>query len=78
MIRAIATDERGTVWVEAHGPAGVMLAAIDSAGHLLGEAPLPERDPRVPLHVRGGRIYLIEADGLGVQSIVVLRASTAG
>jgi sugar lactone lactonase YvrE len=64
-------DERGRLWIEAATPEGFAIAVIDAEGRMLGEAPLPTRDVRVPLYARGGRLYVVTRDDLDVQSIQV-------
>jgi hypothetical protein len=71
VIRSMIADERGRLWIEAATPEGFAIAVIDAEGRMLGEAPLPTRDVRVPLYARGGRLYVVTRDDLDVQSIQV-------
>ena len=68
-IRSVIADESGRLWIEAATPDGFAITVVDSVGRMLGEAPLPPRDDRVPLYARNERLYLVSVDDLGVQSI---------
>jgi hypothetical protein len=46
-------------------------------GVVRGETKMPERDPRVPPYVRGDRLYLVERDADGLQSVRVFRIGFA-
>ena len=46
---------------------------FDSEGRLVGAFPAPPRDVTVAPYVRGGRLYQVEADELGVQYVAVYR-----
>ena len=74
VIRSITSDDRGRIWVEAAREESFVLTVIDPESGLLGEAPIPERDAAVPLHVRDDRVYLVVRDALDVQSVRVLQA----
>jgi hypothetical protein len=68
-IRSVIADESGRLWIEAATPDGFAITVVDSVGRMLGEAPLPPRDDRVPLYARNERLCLVSVDDLGVQSI---------
>lgn len=71
--RGVAWDDRGRLWVEAVAPAGFRFDVFDSTGALVGEVPAPSRDASVPLAIRGGRLFWVAADSLGVQTVRVAR-----
>ena len=73
VIRAIATDERSRLWVEATEPAGAFIYVLTTAGVPIGRFAMPQRDPRIAWAVRGDRLYVVEADDDGLQSIHVYR-----
>lgn len=76
-IRSLFFDAAGRVWVEAVTPGGIVLDVFDASGRLIGSAPAPERDPRVPPYVRGDRVYIAVRDSLDVQSIRIFTVGPA-
>jgi hypothetical protein len=72
-LRHILFDEGGRMWVEAAAESGFTWEVFGPGGPLLGAAPAPPRAPGVPPVVRGDRLYQVEADALGVQSVAVYR-----
>ncbi|MEW5927218.1 MAG: hypothetical protein AB1941_07030 [Gemmatimonadota bacterium] len=68
-IRHLLFDDGGRMWVESTTPGGFAWDVFDAEGRLLGSLPAPPRAEGVPSYVRGDRLYLVEADSLGVQSV---------
>ena len=78
VIRSVVSDDSGRVWVESMtGREAFLIAAVDSAGRVLGEATLPPRDDGVPLYIRDGKLYLVAQDSLGVQAVHTYRIDLA-
>jgi hypothetical protein len=72
-MRAVATDEIGTLWVEVADGVGTALNGLGADGTVVGGFHLPSHDETVPWVVRNGRLYLVLVDADGVQSIQVYR-----
>jgi hypothetical protein len=79
MVRAIATDEAGRIWVETTAPAGGgVLSGIEADGSPFGSVTLPARDESVPLVVRGGKLFMVVKDADDIQSVRVFTIQRAG
>ena len=74
-LRHILFDELGQLWVEAATQAGFAWEVFDSQGRLMARHPAPPRSTNVPPYVRGGHLYQVEEDSLGVQQVAVYRVS---
>jgi hypothetical protein len=78
VLRTIVADETGRLWVEATAREGFTLALFDAAGRFIGEAAMPDRDPRVAPYVRGNLLYVVTMDEDGVQGIRVYDVRAGG
>ena len=76
VLRTIVSDEVGRLWVEATDQGGFSLAVFDSSGRLVGEAPMPDRDPRVTPYARRNLLYIVTIDDFDVQGIEVYELRT--
>jgi hypothetical protein len=72
VINALISDERGLFWLEVTTAAGFALNIIDPALSTVEQAPMPQRDVRVPMVARGNRMYYVALDADDVQSINVI------
>jgi hypothetical protein len=72
LVRAIATDEKGRIWVELTQKAGEMIYILSSQGRAIGYFPFPAGDPSVPWFVRQGTMYQITVDADGLQGLRTL------
>jgi sugar lactone lactonase YvrE len=70
-LRTLVSDERGQLWVESWSRSGFNVSVIDAQGRLVGEAPMPRRDPRIAPFVRNNLLYIVTKDSDDVQSIAV-------
>jgi hypothetical protein len=70
-IRYFEFDADGHMWVEVASAGGSVYEVFDATGRQLGRLPAPDREASVPLYARGDRLYLVQADSLGVQQVVV-------
>lgn len=70
MVRGIATDDRGQIWIETTtADGGGMLLGVTIAGVPIGQVALPARDESVPWIVRGDRLYLVTKDADDLQTV---------
>lgn len=76
MLRTLTFDDRGRIWVERATPSGYTYDVFDGQGRLIAEMIAPPRNPRHAPFVLGDRVYLVQSDSLGVES--VHRFSVAG
>lgn len=72
-LRSIVFDDEGSMWVEAASENGFVWDVFDSEGRLLGTAPAPDRVETIPVYVRGGHLYQVEAGELDVPVVGVYR-----
>jgi len=76
VLRNLAFDDAGNLWVEHRSANGDMLDVFDPAGKLIGTMPAPVHDSDVPLYVRGSRLYAIDLDSTtGAQVVKGYRVS---
>lgn len=72
-LRSITFDEDGSMWVEATTETGLGWDVFDPEGKLIGTAPAPRRVESIPVYVRGGHLYQVEAGDLDEPVVAVYR-----
>lgn len=70
-VRGILADTGGRLWLETTIDGEESLTVMEADGAYMGSIALPPHDKSVAPYVRDGRLYLVSADGLGVQAIQV-------
>lgn len=75
-LRHILFDEDGRMWIEAASEDRFVWEIFDTKGRLVGAAPAPPRAAETPPYVRDDRLYQVEIDDLGVQSVAVYRVDS--
>ena len=79
VLRNLAFDDAGDLWVERRSAEGDMLDVFDRAGKLIGTLPAPAHDADIPIYVRGDRLYAITVDeATGAQAVSVYRVVRLG
>jgi len=73
VLRHLLFDDAGRLWVEVAAESGFVWEVFDAEARLLGAAEAPPRVSGIPPYVRGGHLYQVEADDLGVQYVGVYR-----
>jgi hypothetical protein len=71
LLHALFFDDQSRMWIERHAGSGRSFDVYDPDGRLIAEAAAPARLERVQPHVRAGRLYLVTADSLEVESVRV-------
>ena len=71
LLHALFFDDQSRMWIERHAGSGRTFDVYDPDGWLIAEAAAPARLERVQPHVRAGRLYLVTADSLEVESVRV-------
>jgi hypothetical protein len=78
VMRTLLVDEQGRFWVELTTREGFVLAGFDETGRFLGQAPMPDRDPRVNPYIRDNRLYVVTVDEMEVQGLLVYEIRGSG
>ncbi|MGH7460609.1 MAG: hypothetical protein ACREMA_06225 [Longimicrobiales bacterium] len=69
MLRAVYFDDQNRTWIERRAGNGYAFDVFDQEGRLIAQMDAPWRLPRVPVYVRGDRLYLVTTDSLDVQYV---------
>ena len=77
LIRALFFDDHGRLWVERRTAKGFVLDAFDPVGALRGSVDIPNRVYDVPIFIRGGRVYLVVQDELGINTVLAFEVRPA-
>jgi hypothetical protein len=76
ILRNLAFDDTGDLWVEHRSADGDMLDVFGPTGKLLGTLAAPAHDDDIPLYVRAGRLYAITVDAeTGAQMVKSYRVA---
>ena len=78
VVRALQGDGQGRLWVEVSTADGMEVLVLDGTGRGIGRFPMPEHDLDVRWQVRDGILYLVTADGDGLQQIRSYGVGVAG
>ena len=78
LLRGVFFDDQSRIWVERQNGAGFTFDVLDADGTLLAELDAPERSTRVPIYVRGDRLYLVTTDSLDVQFVKAFQILPGG
>ncbi|MGH7658867.1 MAG: 6-bladed beta-propeller, partial [Gemmatimonadales bacterium] len=62
LFRSVATDDFGWLWVERAIANGFEFDVYSPDGDLVASVEAPERDPDIPVFVRGDRLYAAQSD----------------
>ncbi len=69
LLRSVFFDDQNRTWVERRQGDAYAFDVFDAGGRLLAQMNAPPRHTRVPVHVRGDRLYLVTTDSLDVQYV---------
>lgn len=62
-------DQEGRLVVERYTAEGTAFDLYDYEGRIRGSVQAPSRDERVPPYFRGDRLYVVQRDSMGVQTV---------
>lgn len=71
-LRAIEFDDTGRMWIESTTADGFRFDVWDG-NSFIATVPAPERDTRKPFLVRGDRLYVVQSDETGEESVRIYR-----
>jgi 6-bladed beta-propeller protein len=73
LLRAVFFDDQNQFWVERRDGEGFAFDVFSGDGTLLAQMNAPARHPKVPVYVRGDRLYLVVTDSLDTQYVKAFR-----